>query len=83
MPPLDAPGCAALQTSAMETLATVCYPPGSVPENVLHFLAETEVVFGLWAAALFRGIAALKGSVADAVAYIEGLNFTEPKLCSS
>lgn len=55
------------------------YPPGSVRENLLHFLAETEVVFGLWAAALFLGIAVLKGSVADAVAHIEGLNFTEPK----
>jgi len=55
------------------------YPPGSIKENVLHFLAETEVVFGLWAAALFLGIAVLKGSVHDAVVYIEGLNFTEPK----
>jgi len=55
------------------------YPPGSIKENALHFLAETEVVFGLWAAALFLGIVALKGSVPDAVAYIEGLNFTEPK----
>jgi hypothetical protein len=55
------------------------YPPGSVRENLLHFLAETEVVFGLWAAALFAGIAVLRGSVADAVAYIERLNFTEPK----
>ncbi len=55
------------------------YPPGSVKENFLHFLAETEVVFGLWAATLFLGIAALKGSVHDAVVYIEGLNFTEPK----
>ena len=52
---------------------------GSVAENVLHFLAETEVVFGVWAAALFVGIAALKGSVAAAVDYVEGLNFTEPK----
>src|SRR5688572_18398174 len=55
------------------------YPPGSIRENLLHFLAETEVVFGLWAAALFLGIAALKGSVDQAVVYIEGLNFTEPK----
>jgi Putative Na+/H+ antiporter len=55
------------------------YPKGSIPENLLHFLAETEVVFGVWAAALFAGIAALKGSVHDAVAYIESLNFTEPK----
>ena len=55
------------------------YPKGSIAENLLHFLAETEVVFGLWAAALFVGIAALKGSVHEAVVYIESLNFTEPK----
>lgn len=55
------------------------YPKGSIPENALHFLAETEVVFGLWAAALFAGIAALKGSIGEAVHYIESLNFTEPK----
>lgn len=55
------------------------YPKGSVAENLLHFLAETEVVFGLWAAALFAGIAAMKGSVHEAVVYIESLNFTEPK----
>lgn len=55
------------------------YPKASLQENLLHFLAETEVVFGLWAAALFVGIIALQGSVHEAVHYIEGLNFTEPK----
>lgn len=55
------------------------YPSGSIRENLLHFLAETEVVFGLWGAALFLGIAALKGSMHAAVEYVEGLNFTEPK----
>lgn len=55
------------------------YPRGSIQENLLHFLAETEVVFGLWAAALFAGIVVLKGSVHDAVVYIESLNYTEPK----
>jgi hypothetical protein len=55
------------------------HPKGSIAENLLHFLAETEVVFGLWAAALFVGIAAMKGSVHEAVVYIESLNFTEPK----
>ena len=55
------------------------YPSGSIPENLLHFLAETEVVFGLWGTALFLGIAALKGSMHEAVEYVEGLNFTEPK----
>lgn len=52
---------------------------GSIKENLLHFLAETEVVFGLWAAALFVGIAAIQGSIKEAVTYIEGLNYTEPK----
>jgi hypothetical protein len=33
------------------------FPSGSIAENVLHFLAETEIVFGLWAALLFVGIA--------------------------
>ncbi|MGE3314480.1 MAG: putative Na+/H+ antiporter, partial [Planctomycetaceae bacterium] len=55
------------------------YPRGSVAENVLHFLAETEVVFGLWAAVLFLGIAAVERSIGSAVHYIEGLNFTEAK----
>ncbi|HYG35870.1 MAG TPA: putative Na+/H+ antiporter [Clostridia bacterium] len=55
------------------------FPPGSVRANLFHFLAETEVVFGLWAATLFLGIAALKHSFHDAIAYIESLNFTEPK----
>jgi hypothetical protein len=55
------------------------YPSGSRAENILHFLAETEVVFGLWAAAVFVGIAALVGSASEAVHNIEGLNFTEPR----
>lgn len=55
------------------------YPRGSLQENVLHFLAETEVVFGLRAAALFVSVGAFRGSVHAAVEYIESLNFTEPK----
>jgi Na+/H+ antiporter NhaD/arsenite permease-like protein len=55
------------------------YPKGSIAENLLHFLAETEVVFGLWAAVLFVGIAVLEGSIGSAVHYIEKLNYTEPK----
>ena len=74
-------GLAVLHTFCVKRFARWAhrYPPGSVKENFLHFLAETEVVFGLWAATLFLGIAALKGSIHDAVVYIEGLNFTEPK----
>jgi len=55
------------------------FPQGSFPEYLFHFLAETEVIFGLWAAALFLGIAAIKGSLHDAVNYVESLNFTEAK----
>jgi hypothetical protein len=55
------------------------YPRGSIQENLLHFLAETEVVFGLWAALLFVGVTITQGSLQNAVHYIEGLNFNEPK----
>lgn len=55
------------------------FPKGSVAENILHFLAETEVVFGLWASVLFVGVALSQGSVDKAVHYIEELNFTEAK----
>lgn len=74
-------GLAVLHTFAVKRFAHWAhrFPAGSIQENTLHFLAETEVVFGLWAAALFLGVAAFKGSFHDAVAYVEGLNFTEPK----
>ena len=74
-------GLAVLHTFCVKRFAHWArqYPPGSVLENLFHFLAETEVVFGLWAAVLFVGIAALKGSLKEAVAYVDGLNFTEPK----
>jgi Na+/H+ antiporter NhaD/arsenite permease-like protein len=74
-------GLAVLHTFCVKRFAHWAhrFPPGSVLENLLHFLAETEIVFGLWAAALFLGIAAINGSFAGAVPYIESLNFTEPK----
>jgi hypothetical protein len=74
-------GLAVLHTFCVKRFAHWAhrYPPGSVQEKLLHFLAETEVVFGLWAVVLFLGIEALKGSIQDTVKYTEGLNFTEPK----
>ena len=74
-------GLAVLHTFCVKRFAHWAhqFPPGSVRENLLHFLAETEVVFGLWAAALFLGIAVVKQSVSPAVHYIDTLNFTEPK----
>ena len=74
---------AVLHTFAVKRFAQWAhhYPPGSIPENLLHFLAETEVVFGLWAAALFAGLAVVGGSLHTAIDYIESLsaNYNEPK----
>jgi hypothetical protein len=74
-------GLAVLHTFCVKRFAHWAhrYPAGCVRANLLHFLAETEVVFGLWASVLFLGVAALNGSFTNAVAYIEGLNFTEAK----
>jgi hypothetical protein len=36
------------------------YPEGSIMENLFHFLAETEIVFGIWAAVLFFAIVIMK-----------------------
>jgi hypothetical protein len=74
-------GLAVLHTFCVKRFAHWArrFPEGSVRENLLHFLAETEVVFGLWAAMLFLGIAVLTRSFHDPVQYIEDLNFTEPK----
>ena len=52
---------------------------GSVAENFFHLAGEVEVVFGLWASVFlvfagFLGESGFPGSVA----YLEGLNFTEP-----
>ena len=74
-------GLAVLHTFSVKRFAHWAHraPPGSLKENILHFMAETEVVFGMWAAALFLGITAMKGTFKEAVNYIESLNFTEPK----
>ena len=75
--------CAVLHTFCVKRFAKWAhhYPQGSIGENLFHFLAETEVVFGLWASALFAGIAILNGSIHAAVDYIDSLkeNYAEPK----
>ena len=74
-------GLAVLHTFCAKRFAHWAHqcPRDSLGEHLFHFLAETEVVFGLWAAMLFLGIAVIKGSLQDAVGYIDGLNFTEPQ----
>ena len=72
---------AVLHTFSVKYFANLAhkYPEGSIQENLYHFLAETEVVFGVWATALFFGIAAFRVSISQAVAYIEAQDYTEPK----
>jgi len=74
-------GIAVLHTFCVKRFAHWAHraPRDSMQSHLLHFLAETEVVFGLWAAALFLGIGVAKQSFHDPVAYIDSLNFTEAK----
>lgn len=74
-------GIAVLHTFLVKQFARWAHrsPAGSLQQHVLHFFAETEVVLGFWAAMLFLGLAAMHGSFNDAVAYIDRLNFNEPK----
>lgn len=70
---------AVLHTFAVKQIqhAAHRFPEGSVGENLLHLLGEVEIVFGLWAAAFFSVLVVLTGPH-DAVAFIDGINFTEP-----
>ncbi len=54
------------------------YKEGSIPENLFHLLGETEAVLVMWAGALFAGLASL-GGWQQAIAYVENLDYTEPK----
>ena len=72
-------GVAVLHTflvSVFEHLANR-FPEGSIAENLLHFLGEVEVVFGIWAAALIVLMVLILGSN-EAFSYVESLNFREP-----
>jgi hypothetical protein len=73
-------GLAVLHTFCVRRFAhwACAHPPGSLRRNTLHFLAETELVFGLWAAVLLAGIAWLKGSFQAAASFLAGLDFTGP-----
>lgn len=52
------------------------YARGTAQENLLHFLGEIEVVFGLWAAILIT-IWSVRFGSDSAVAYLGSVNFTE------
>lgn len=74
-------GLAVLHTFLVKRFAQWAhkYPEGSLQENVLHFLSETEIVFGAWAAVLFIGISVLSLEISAAVEYIEKLSYAEPQ----
>lgn len=46
-------------------------------EKLWHLVGEVEIVFGLWAIALFAVMMALAGK-SEALAYVDGRNYTEP-----
>jgi hypothetical protein len=50
----------------------------SVAAELLHFMGEIEVVFGLWAAVLLIAITAAKGWEVAKHYFAEGVNYTEP-----
>lgn len=50
---------------------------GSIAANIWHFLAEVEVVFGIWALIFLTFYVVMQGS-AEAINYIDSLNYTEP-----
>jgi Putative Na+/H+ antiporter len=52
------------------------FQAGSLGENVFHYLAEVEVVFGIWAFG-FLGFLSSKDGLDSAVSYLDGVNFTE------
>jgi hypothetical protein len=63
------------------------YKEGSIGENFFHFLAEVEVVFGLWSALFLLGYVFIDGfaqydshhhAIGGALHYLESQNFTEP-----
>lgn len=45
--------------------------------GILHFFAEIECVFGIWAFVLFATLISMEG-LSPAMAYIDGRNYTEP-----
>jgi hypothetical protein len=53
-------------------------PRPSVAAELLHFLGEVEVVFGLWAVALLAAVTAVKGWEPAKHYFSEGVNYTEP-----
>lgn len=50
---------------------------GSIAANIWHYLAEVEVVFGLWAL-VFIALFTVMDGPAQSLQYLDSLNYTEP-----
>lgn len=70
---------AVLHTFAVSKFADMAHhhPEGSMMRNLLHYFAEVEAVFGIWAL-IFLGVVAATGGLHAPIDYLQGLNFTEP-----
>jgi len=53
------------------------HPEGSMMRNLLHYFAEVEAVFGMWALVFIFIVIGVEG-ISGPVTYLESLNFTEP-----
>lgn len=82
-------GTAVLHTFLVKKFESLAhrYSEGSVGENIFHFLAEVEVVFGLWAAVFLGFYSYLEGFIVydqahrvigGAIHFLEKQNYTEP-----
>lgn len=70
---------AILHTFLVSKIADVAhhYPEGSMMRNLLHYFAEVEAVFGMWALIFIIFRVCVEG-FSGAIHYLERLNFTEP-----
>jgi Putative Na+/H+ antiporter len=70
---------AVLHTFVVSKFADMAHhhPEGSMMRNLLHYFAEVEAVFGMWALVFIGVIIGVEG-IHGPVTYLESLNFTEP-----
>lgn len=71
--------CAVIHTFCTKKILNLAhrFPEGSMQENLLHFLGEVEVVFGIWASILVA-IWSFQSGTKGAALYLDSINYTEP-----
>jgi hypothetical protein len=70
---------AVLHTFVVSKIADMAHhhPEGSMMRNLLHYFAEVEAVFGMWALVFLGVVFAINGWHGP-IDYLKDLNFTEP-----